>query len=204
MPRKKHQWYTGARVHVIARGNHRNDIFRDYTDYKLYLNYLKEAMEYYKNKYYIIAYVLMTNHVHIVVETTDKDVSDFVKRVHSRYASNFNRKYNYVGHLFQGRYKGELIQDDGYMLEVSRYVHLNPVRANMVAKPEECQWSSYSMYIGQKRERLISSDKVLCYFEQENKRELYKKFVESVCMEGQTPGINWMERIPEIDWGNLG
>ena len=66
MPRKKHEWYIGAKVHVIARGNHRNDIFRDETDYELYLNYLDEAMEYYKNKYKVMAYVLMTNHVHII------------------------------------------------------------------------------------------------------------------------------------------
>ncbi|WP_027623913.1 transposase [Clostridium lundense] len=179
MPRKKHQWYTGAILHVIARGNRRNDIFKELTDYKLYLSYLKEAMEYYKNKYYIIAYVLMTNHVHILIETTDKDVSDFVKRVHSRYASNFNEKYNYVGHLFQGRYRGELIQDHSYMLEVSRYIHLNPVRANMVRRPEEYKWSSYNMYIGEKRENIISSDRVFSYFQQDNKRELYKRFVES-------------------------
>lgn len=181
MPRKKHEWYVGAKLHVIARGNHRNDIFRDETDYEVYLNYLKEAMEYYKNKYYIIAYVLMTNHVHIVIETTDKDVSDFVKRVHSRYAWNFNKKYNYIGHLFQDRYRGELIENDSYMLEVSRYVHLNPVKANMVQKPEEYKWSSYSIYIGEKEEEFIDSHKILCYFKEENRGKLYKKFVES-CM----------------------
>ena len=72
MPRKKHEWYIGAKLHVIARGNHRNDIFRDETDYELYLSYLNEAMEYYKNRYQVIAYVLMTNHIHIIIETTDK------------------------------------------------------------------------------------------------------------------------------------
>ena len=120
MPRQKHKWYPGAELHVIARGNHRNDIFRDITDYEVYLNYLREAMKYYDDKYHIIAYVLMTNHVHLLVETEDRDISDFVRRVHSRYASNFNRKYNCVGHLFQDRYKSELIQDERYFLEVSR------------------------------------------------------------------------------------
>jgi putative transposase len=150
MPRKKHEWYIGAKLHVIARGNHRNDIFRNESDYELYLYYLKEAMEYYKNKYYIISYVLMTNHMHLLIDTTDSDISNFIKRVHSRYAWNFNKKYNYIGHLFQDRYRSELIEDDRYMLEVSRYVHLNPVRANMVEKPENYQWSSYGMYIGEK------------------------------------------------------
>jgi putative transposase len=178
MPRKKHEWYIGAKVHVIARGNHRNDIFRDETDYELYLNYLDEAMEYYKNKYKVMAYVLMTNHVHIIVETTDKDVSDFIKRVHSRYAWNFNQKYKYIGHLFQDRYRGELIKDDRYMLEVSRYVHLNPVRAKMVEKPEEYKWSSYSMFIGKSPKKLVSSEMILSYFNNKDKYKLYKEFVE--------------------------
>ena len=179
MPRKKHEWYVGAKLHVIARGNRRNDIFRDEIDYEVYLNYLKEAMEYYKNKYYIIAYVLMTNHVHIVIETTDKDVSDFVKRVHSRYAWNFNKKYNYIGHLFQDRYRSELIEDDSYMLEVSRYVHLNPLKANMVLKPEEYKWSSYAMYIGNVKEELITTNKILSYFSSGSQRKRYKNFVDS-------------------------
>ncbi|MBU3143451.1 transposase [Clostridium sp. CF012] len=187
MPRKKHNWYIGAILHVTARGNRRSNIFKDETDYKLYLNYIKEAMEYYKNKHYIIAYVLMTNHIHLVVETTDCDISDFIKRVHSRYAGNFNKKYNYIGHLFQGRYKSELIEDDCYMLEVSRYVHLNPVRAKMVKKPEDYRWSSYTTYTGEKDEKLITSKRVLSYFKKGEEKELYKEFVESA-IRGQTLG----------------
>ncbi|MBU3190633.1 transposase [Clostridium bowmanii] len=176
MPRKKHKWYIGAMLHVTARGNHKSNIFKDETDYKLYLYYVKEAIEYYDNKHYIIAYVLMTNHVHLVIETTDCDISDFIKRVHGRYAENFNKKYDCTGHLFQGRYNSELIGDENYMLEVSRYVHLNPVRAKMVEKPEDYRWSSYTMYTGEKDEKLITSKRVLSYFKEKG---LYKKFVES-------------------------
>jgi len=179
MPRKKHEWYIGAKFHVIARGNHRNDIFRDEIDYELYLNYIKDAMEYYENKYYIIAYILMTNHVHLIIKTTDLDISNFIKRIHSRYAWNFNKKYNYIGHLFQDRYRSELIEDDKYMLQVSRYVHLNPVKANMVEKPEDYQWSSYRMYIGEKEEKLITSKELLSYFKKGKEKELYRNFVES-------------------------
>ena len=178
LPRKKHQWYEGAKIHVTARGNHRNAIFREAIDYELYLNCLKEAIEYYQNKYYVIAYVLMINHVHIVIGTTDKDVSDLIKRVHSRYACNFNSKYNYVGHLFQDRYKGKLIRDDWYMLEVSRYVHLNPVKAKMIDKPEDYKWSSYNMFIGENEDKFINADIVLNYIREENKYKLYKEFVE--------------------------
>ncbi len=179
MPRKKHKWYPGAKLHVIARGNRRNDIFRDRTDYELYLNYLQEAIEYYDNRYHIIAYTLMTNHVHLEVETEDRDISDFIKRVHSRYAWNFNKKYNYIGHLFQDRYRSELIENDNYVLESSRYIHLNPVRARMVEHPAEYEWSSYSMYIGKEKEKIIESEKLLFYFNKENCRELYKSYVES-------------------------
>ena len=178
LPRKKHQWYEGAKIHVTARGNHRNAIFREAIDYEVYLNCLKEAIEYYRNKYYIIAYVLMINHVHIVIGTTDKDVSDLIKRVNGRYAYNFNNKYNYVGHLFQDRYKGKLIRDDLYMLEVSRYVHLNPVKAKMIDKPEDYKWSSYNMFIGENEDKFINADIVLNYFREENKYKLYKEFVE--------------------------
>lgn len=187
LPRKKHQWYEGAKIHVTARGNHRNAIFRDAIDYEIYLNCLKEAVEYYEDKYYIIAYVLMINHVHIVIGTTDKDVSDLIKRVHSRYACNFNNKYNYVGHLFQDRYKGKLIGDDLYMLEVSRYVHLNPVKAKIIDKPENYRWSSYNTFIGEKEDEFINPDIVLNYFKEENKYKLYKEFVVG---EGSVPWAN--------------
>ena len=121
----------------------------------------------------------MTNHVHLIIKTTDLDISNFIKRIHSRYAWNFNKKYNYIGHLFQDRYRSELIEDDKYMLQVSRYVHLNPVKANMVEKPEDYQWSSYRMYIGEKEEKLITSKELLSYFKKGKEKELYRNFVES-------------------------
>ncbi|MBU3109859.1 transposase [Clostridium gasigenes] len=179
MTRKKREWYQEAKLHVIARGNHRSDIFKDKTDYELYLNYLQEANEYYDYKYHIVAYTLMTNHIHLIIETEDKDISDFIKRVHSRYAWNFNKKYNYIGHLFQDRYRSELIDTDKYLLESSRYIHLNPVKAKMVELPEDYEWSSYNQYIIITKDRIVECDKILSYFKKDNCRELYKKFVES-------------------------
>lgn len=179
MPRKKHEWYAGAKLHVIARGNHRNNIFRDEADYEVYLNYIQEAIEYYDYKFHIIAYVLMTNHVHLEIQTDDIDIAEFVKRVHSRYATNFNIKYNYIGHLFQDRYRSELVEDDGYILGVSRYIHLNPVKAKMVTNPEEYKWSSYCMYMGITKEKIIEPNIILSYFNKEHCRDLYKIYVES-------------------------
>lgn len=99
--------------------------------------------------------------MHLIIETSDITVSEIMKRVNSLYTRNFNIKYNLVGHLFQGRYFAELIETDGYMLEASKYVHLNPVRAKMVSFPEDYEWSSYSMYIGNEKEGIITSSKIL-------------------------------------------
>ncbi|QAT40532.1 transposase [Clostridium sp. JN-9] len=179
MPTKKRKWYPGASYHITARGNHRNDIFNDEQDFSYYLTLIKEAMKYYEyDKYEVICYCLMDNHVHILIKTEDKPAGQFIGRVNSRYATYYNKKYNYIGHLFQGRYFAELIESDSQMLETSRYIHLNPVRAKMVEKPEIYEWSSYSMYIGNQKENLICSGRLLSYFNSKN-RELYKKYVES-------------------------
>ncbi|QGU95856.1 transposase [Clostridium bovifaecis] len=177
MVRKKLVWYPGAIYHITNRGNHRNDIFRDGEDYLVYLTILKEALERYKAILY--CYCLMTNHVHLIIETSDVTISEIMRRINLFYTKYFNNKYNLIGHLFQGRYFAELIEEDKYILEASRYIHLNPVRARMVRNPEDYEWSSYGMYIGNIDEKIILSKKILAYFKEEDKRKLYKVFVES-------------------------
>lgn len=177
MVRKKKEWYTNSIHHITARGNRRSDIFKDEEDYKMYLTIVNECKI--KFEFELCCYCLMTNHIHLEIETSDVSISKIMKRINQIYAQYFNKKYNYIGHLFQDRYHSELIEDDKQMLVTSRYIHLNPVRANMVKLPEDYEWSSYSMYIGKAEEKLISSDKILSYFKVTSKRELYKKFVES-------------------------
>jgi hypothetical protein len=106
-------------------------------------------------------------------------MKDFMSRVSSIYAKFFNDKYNYVGHLYQDTYFSELIESDSQMIDTSRYIHLNPVKAKMVERAEDYPWSSYSMYIGEKEEKLIVSKMVLSYFKKGKEKELYKRFVES-------------------------
>lgn len=178
MPKKKLVWYPGAMYHITSRGNHKNDIFLGQEDYLIYLNNLQEAIEYYENMYEIISFCLMTNHVHLQIKTKAKHIWYLISRVNKSYATNFNHKYNCVGHLFQSRYNGEIILDDRYMLEASRYIHLNPVRANIVKCPENYRWSSYNMYVGSEKEKLISSEIILSHFKSGN-RNLYKKYVEA-------------------------
>ncbi len=147
MPRKKREWYPGAQYHIMCRGNHRADIYRDDEDRHVYLTILEE--ERYKHNLIIISYCLMSNHVHLEVEVVDKGPGMFMKMLNMKYAIFFNKKYNYVGHLFQGRYRSELIATDAQLLQTSKYIHLNPVRANMVEKPEQYAWSSYREYLCQ-------------------------------------------------------
>lgn len=180
LPTLKVPWYPNSSCHITARGNHRNDIFKDGEDFQYYLTLLKEALEHYQQDgYEIVCYCLMDNHVHMLIKTKDKPPGQFIGRVNAMYAMYFNKRYNYIGHLFQDRYHAEFIESDAQMLEASRYIHLNPIRANMVSNLNEYEWSSYGMYIGEKKEKIICSDIVLCYFKKGNKRELYKEFVES-------------------------
>lgn len=179
MVRKKREWYPNAVYHITTRGNHRNDIFREEEDYNYYLGCIDDALDFYKNKYTVICYCLMTNHTHLQIQTTDLLIGNFMKRISSLYAEYFNDKYGYVGHLFQGRYGSETIKTDMYYLEVSRYIHLNPVRAKMHKLPEEYQWSSYGMYIGLTEEKMIKTESILAYFQEDDKRKSYRKFVES-------------------------
>ncbi|WP_263280493.1 transposase [Clostridium botulinum] len=134
-------------------------------------------MEKYDSRLYF--YCLMTNHVHLTIQTGEIKISEIMKIINELYTKYFNNKYNLVGHLFQGRYNWKFIANDKCLLEVSRYVHLNPVTANIVKKPEEYHWSSYPMIIGEKKEKLIDSNKILSYFNENNKRKSYKNFVES-------------------------
>jgi putative transposase len=176
----KRKWHKGAVYHVTVRGNRRNDIFRDKEDFEYYLNTIEESLFYYiQFNYKIICYCLMDNHVHLMIKTDIEPLGKLMGRISASYTRNFNKKYNYIGHLFQDRYFSELIKSDEQMLETSRYVHLNPVRANMVEKAGEYIWSSYNIIIGNKKEKIIDSSLILNYFKYNNRAKLYLDFVES-------------------------
>lgn len=179
MTNPKRIWYPNTNYHITIRGNRKSDIFKDDKDFEEYINTIENAIQYYENLYEVICYCLMDNHVHILLKTKERHMKDFMSRINSIYAKYFNDKYDYIGHLYQDRYFSELIESDVQMLETSRYIHLNPVRANMVKKPEEYKWSSYSMYIGKRQEKVINTEAILSYFTNENKREKYKTFVET-------------------------
>lgn len=179
MATPKRIWFEGALYHITTRGNNKECIFLGEKDYEEYLKILEEATDYYKEyKYEIICYCLMSNHVHLMIKANYKPLSAVMRRINSRYAKYFNDKYGYVGHLFQSRYYSEIIKDDVQLLVASRYVHLNPVKANIVKKPEEYKKSSYSMLIGEEEPKLINPDILWRYFHNDDKHQRYKSFVE--------------------------
>jgi REP element-mobilizing transposase RayT len=149
MPRKLRIEYPGAIYHVMNRGDRREDIFRDDEDRKLFLRSLGEACG--KTDWRVLAYCLMPNHFHLVIQTPKANLVAGMKWLLGVYTTRFNIRHKWCGHLFAGRYKALLVEasGDGYLATVCDYVHLNPVRANLVGPTEPLerfQWSSYGEY----------------------------------------------------------
>jgi putative transposase len=143
MPRKPRFFLPNIPVHVVVRGNARQVVFVEDSDKQAYLGWLKEASE--KEKVSIHAYVLMDNHVHILLSTNEpRHISRVMQHIGRKYVPYFNHKYGKSGTLWEGRFKGSMIESEQYLLCCYRYIELNPVRANMVKKPEEWKWSSYA------------------------------------------------------------
>lgn len=142
MPRKPRFFIPGIPVHVVQRGHSRNPVFYEPSDYSAYLEWLGEAADKYNCA--IHAYVLMTNHVHLLVTPDNKDgVSRMMQFVGRKYVPYINYYYGTSGSIWEGRYKASLVQEDSYLLSCMRYIELNPVRANMVKSPSAYRWSSY-------------------------------------------------------------
>lgn len=168
----------GATYHITARGNRKNEIFRDTKDYNVYLKIMEESLEYYKeHNYKILSYCLMTNHVHFIIKTDSQPLGMLIARSHGVYTRYFNRKYDFEGHLFQGRYFSELIKDKKQLLDASRYIHLNPVKARIVDDPLKYPWSSYKIIINENKNEIVDSDFLLKYFNKGSSS--YKDFVEN-------------------------
>jgi putative transposase len=170
--------YEGALYHVSARGNERGKIFFIKTDYLKFKEYLADV----QRKYGLIihCYVLMTNHYHLLIETPGKDLSKVMHYLNSSYTTYTNIKRKRSGHLFQGRYKAIVVEKEGYLLELSRYIHLNPVRANMVQRPEEYPYSSYVAYTTG-TDDLVTPTAILSLLAKSlaKSRKQYQLFVES-------------------------
>jgi len=177
MARKPRIHFPGALYHVISRGNRRQGIFLDKKDWERFLAYLSD----YKNRYafHLYAYALMKNHLHLLLEVEDVPLSRIMQTLLFRYTRYFNRRHGEVGHLFQGRYKAILCDKDAYLLELVRYIHLNPVRAKMVKEPEDYRWTGHLSYLGGGADDLIDEAFVLDQFCDKRSlgRRRYRRFV---------------------------
>jgi putative transposase len=139
--------YPGAYYHVMSRGNEQKEIFKSQRDREKFLEYLASANERYGA--IIQAYCLMSNHYHLLLETPEGNLPQIMRHINGAYTTYFNVKRKRSGHLFQGRYKAILVDADSYAAELSRYIHLNPIRVGLAERSEDYPWSSYRSYIGQ-------------------------------------------------------
>jgi len=177
MARKPRIEFEGGFYHVIVRGNQRQKVFLEEKDFLKYLEFLGD----YKDRYgfWIYAYVLMSTHVHLLMETGQVPLSKILQGINQRFTMYFNRRYGTVGHLFQGRYKAILCDKDAYLLSLVKYLHCNPVRAGMVKQPEEYRWSSHREYLGMSKDGLVDTKLLLGMFSEDLKRsrKLYREYM---------------------------
>lgn len=191
--------YSGALYHVTSRGDRREPIFEDDEDRLMFLRALAEVVE--RFNWLCHAYCLMTNHYHLVVETPDGNLSKGMRQLNGVYTQATNRRHKRTGHLFQGRFKGILVDKDSYLLELTRYVVLNPVRAGMVKQPQEWEWSSYQAMVGKApTPTWLATDGMLAQFGKRrvDARRRYQQFVR----EGINHGSIWAELRQQIYLGD--
>lgn len=155
--------YSGAFYHVTSRGNEQKSIFKSQRDRTKFFEYLDSAAKRYDAV--IHAFCLMDNHYHLLMETPSGNLPQIMRHINGAYTTYFNVKRARSGHLFQGRYKAILVEIDEYAKELSRYIHLNPVRAKITKTPEQYEWSSYQFYTGVKASpEWLYRDFILGYF----------------------------------------
>jgi len=219
--------YSGAYYHVTCRGNERQDIYKDDQDRKTFIEKLKLSLEVYSVE--LLSYVFMSNHFHFLIHTPQGNLSEFMRHFNISYTSAYNRRHKRSGHLYQGRYKAFLIDADNYLLAVSRYIHLNPIRIKKHSRHDlQDQWeelqrykySSLSGYTNKSNiEEFVNYQIVLDYMggDTSKGRQRYKQFMEEGIAEsggsllalgkgsgivGENEFIQWVKEKVLKDAGN--
>ena len=185
MPRHARKKSKSGVYHVMIRGINRQNIFEDEEDKQR----LVKTIERYKNEQTceVFGYCLMDNHIHLLIKETGESISAIIKKISGSYVYWYNNKYDRYGHLFQERYKSEVVEGDGYLLTVLRYIHQNPLKAGLVKDLSDYKWSSYNEYIY--HPKIVSIDYILEMFSTNKKHsiELFKKYMnernEDQCLE---------------------
>ncbi|MCF7916594.1 MAG: transposase [Candidatus Omnitrophica bacterium] len=177
MPTAKRQVYDNAIYHVIQKGNNGKVLFESEKDYFKFISLIKEHKGKYSFELY--NYCLMNNHLHLLVKVFKKEeLSKLAQGLFQSYRFYFKRQYDYSGHLYQGRYKSNIIDKDEYLLECARYIETNPLRARVIKKLEDYKWSSYNFYAYGEQNSLLTTHPLYETFGEENKqREFYRLYV---------------------------
>jgi putative transposase len=178
MPKRKRLVPPESAMHIMCRGNNKQDIFNNNDDKTRYYRLLRKLKE--ENKIIIFHYCLMNNHIHLVVWLNPESrLSRFVKQLNLCYFNYFKSTYDYCGHLWQGRFKSNLIDSDSYLLQCGKYAELNPVRAGMVSSPGDYRFSSYNYYAKGERDLIVTDNPVYMSFSdiEEKRRQQYIEFV---------------------------
>jgi len=177
MARKPRIHYPGALYHVMLRGNGGEDIFFEDGDRRHFLGLVEEGVVRYRHR--IHAFCLMANHVHFAVQVGDVALSKITQNLSFRYTGWINKARGRIGHLFQGRYKAILVDRDSYLIELVRYIHLNPVRVGLVKDPGAYRWSGHRYYMGNGKVPWLTTDWVLSQFGKDagRARARYLEFV---------------------------
>ncbi|EKN70182.1 hypothetical protein BABA_06526 [Neobacillus bataviensis LMG 21833] len=179
MARRVRLWYEGAKYHVTSRGIRKSSLFFEDEDFKKYLSYIEETKDRYP--FQLHSYCLMTNHTHLQLETHETPLSTIMKHLNTKYAKYFNQKYDFSGHVFDKRYGAEHLNSREYEIDVSKYIHLNPVEAGMVTAPEEYPWSSYRTYLYGESEKNphVNPNPILAFFP-DPQPQYYQQYIQSL------------------------
>ena len=197
MPMRRPIFSRDGIYHIYNRGHNKQQIFLSYKDYLRYLKRLSEYLA--KHPITILAYCLMPNHIHLLIrQNSDVSIADYIHRLHTAYTMYFNKKYEQVGAVFQGRFKAKMIDSEASLLNVTRYIHLNPLELLRAQGPalklEAYEWSSYPTYIGQRNDTFVDDSVVLNIV---GKNTPYRRLIEE-----SFPKMG-ADRLAEISSGNL-
>ena len=199
MSRQLRLEFPDALYHLTSRGDRREDIYEDDEDRLAFLEVFSSVIEQFNWVCY--AYCLMSNHYHLLVQTPDANLSKGMRQLNGVYTQAYNRRHHKTGHLFQGRYKSILVDKDNYLTELSRYIVLNPVKAGMVERPNQWEWSSYQAMVGEAPAPVwLSSDFMLSQFGVQRKTAIrkYQEFVQ----QGMSNGPIWSQLNNQIYLGD--
>ncbi|MGD8910099.1 MAG: transposase [Chromatiales bacterium] len=191
--------FAGALYHITSRGDRRESIYEDDEDRQQFLLLMDDVCDRYN--WVCHAYCLMSNHYHLLIETPDANLSRGMRQLNGVYTQNFNRRHDRVGHVFQGRYKAILVEKKSYLLELARYIVLNPVRAQMVRSAYDWPWSSYRATAGLTASRgCLHTDWILAEFGKRKQQAIvaYRQFI----TKGKGQPSPWQELTSQVYLGS--